>query len=120
MLVNIWAYGTAFSVTLTPSFAFSKPAIAVLKPASSLSVPQVVNDRVPLPAFGFELDGVKPHAESNAGTATAPDAARNRRLLRSIGAASSFRLWHRKQQPIEVVRFAPLERDDRFPLARNP
>jgi hypothetical protein len=47
MLVNICSYGTAFSVTVEPGLAAWKPSMVFLKPASSLSVPQVVKVSVP-------------------------------------------------------------------------
>lgn len=47
MFVNICSYGTALSSAVLPSLAASKAAIAARNPASSASVPHVVNVSVP-------------------------------------------------------------------------
>lgn len=89
MLVNIWAYGTALSSIVAPLFAFWNPSMADRKPASSLSVPQVVNFSELEPLGWSEAALPKPHRATSSGADIAPAALRKRRLAMSASGLSS-------------------------------
>jgi len=83
MFWNICWKGTALSLTLAPGFAPSNPAMALLKPASSESLPQVVKVSSPPLVDGSDLE--KPaQPDSVAPAERAPTAPRKWRRVNCL------------------------------------
>ncbi len=83
MLVNICSYGTALSSTVEPGLACWNPSMALRKPASSASVPQVVKVRASVDAEASEPEVEKPAQPATAGiAAAATEVARKRRRVK--------------------------------------